>query len=100
MNYKPLRPPKAKAITGLSESTIYARITEGAIFDCITTSPRFVVWMGSNIQDWIALKVLVERGNTPLFYASPLTRFTIDQFPGLICALARLAVASSSMKRR
>jgi predicted DNA-binding transcriptional regulator AlpA len=43
MNYKPLRPPKAKAITGLSESTIYARITEGAIFDCITTSPRFVV---------------------------------------------------------
>ena len=46
---KLLRLPQVKASTGLSKSTIYARIAEGTFPKQIPLGPRLVVWVESNI---------------------------------------------------
>ena len=60
--YKLLRLPKVKSITGLSKSTIYARIAEGTFPKQIPLGPRLVVWVESDIQNWIAEQVSAARG--------------------------------------
>jgi len=57
-----LRLPKVKSITGLSKSTIYARIAEGTFPKQIPIGPRLVVWVESEIQNWIAEQVAAARG--------------------------------------
>ena len=59
---KLLRLPEVKATTGLSKSTIYARISEGNFPNQISLGPRLVVWVESDIQNWIAEQVLAARG--------------------------------------
>lgn len=59
---KLLRLPEVKATTGLSKSTIYARISEGDFPKQISLGPRLVVWVESDIQNWIAEQVLAARG--------------------------------------
>ena len=49
-----LRLPQVKATTGLSKSTIYARIAEGSFPKQIPLGPRLVAWVESDIQIWIA----------------------------------------------
>ena len=45
-----LRLPQVKSVTGLSKSTIYARIAEGTFPKQIPLGPRLVVWVDSSIQ--------------------------------------------------
>jgi prophage regulatory protein len=62
LQHKLLRLPQVKATTGLSKSTIYARIAEGTFPKQIPLGPRLVVWVESDIQNWIAEQVSVARG--------------------------------------
>jgi prophage regulatory protein len=57
-----LRLPEVKAITGLSKSSIYARIAEGTFPRQIPLGPRIVVWVDADIQNWINERVLAARG--------------------------------------
>jgi prophage regulatory protein len=59
---KLLRLPQVKASTGLSKSSIYARISEGTFPKQIPLGPRLVVWVESDIQNWIAEQVSAARG--------------------------------------
>ena len=54
---KLLRLPEVKATTGLSKSTIYARISEGNFPKQISLGPRLVVWVDSDIQEWIGHQI-------------------------------------------
>jgi prophage regulatory protein len=57
-----LRLPEVKNLTGLSKSSIYARIAEGTFPKQIPLGPRLVVWVESDIQNWIADQVSAARG--------------------------------------
>ena len=57
LQHKLLRLPQVKATTGLSKSTIYARIAEGTFPKQIPIGPRLVVWVESDIQKWIGLQI-------------------------------------------
>jgi len=59
---KLLRLPQVKASTGLSKSTIYARIAEGTFPKQIPLGPRLVVWVESDIQNWITEQISAARG--------------------------------------
>jgi len=61
-NTKLLRLKQVKETTGLSKSTIYARIAEGTFPKQIPLGPRLVVWVESDIQNWIAEQVSAARG--------------------------------------
>ncbi len=62
LNSRFLRLPQVKQTTGLSKSTIYARIAEGTFPKQIALGPRLVVWVESDIQNWIAEQVSAVRG--------------------------------------
>ena len=62
LQQKFLRLPSVKAATGLSKSTIYARIAEGTFPKQISIGPRLVVWVESDIQNWISEQVSAARG--------------------------------------
>ena len=61
-NHKLLRLPEVKSATGLSKSSIYARITEGTFPKQIPLGPRLVVWLEADIQNWINEQVSAARG--------------------------------------
>jgi prophage regulatory protein len=60
--HKLLRLPQVKSVTGLSKSSIYARISAGTFPKQIPLGPRLVVWVESDIQKWISEQVLAARG--------------------------------------
>jgi len=62
LQHQLLRLTQVKATTGLSKSTIYARIAEGTFPKQIPLGPRLVVWVESDIQNWIAEQVAAARG--------------------------------------
>jgi len=62
LHHKLLRLPQVKQTTGLSKSTIYSRIAEGTFPKQISLGPRLVVWVESDIQNWIAEQVSAARG--------------------------------------
>jgi prophage regulatory protein len=62
IQHKLLRLPQVKATTGLSKSTIYARIAEGTFPKQITLGPRLVVWVESDVQTWITEQISAARG--------------------------------------
>jgi len=62
LQLKLLRLPQVKSITGLSKSSIYARISEGTFPKQIPLGPRLVVWVESDIQKWISEQVLAAKG--------------------------------------
>ena len=57
-----LRLPEVKHLTGLSKSSIYARISEDSFPRQISLGARTVVWLESDIQNWIAEQVSTARG--------------------------------------
>jgi prophage regulatory protein len=59
---KLLRLKQVMESTGLSKSSIYARIAEGTFPKQIPLGPRLVVWLESDIQNWIAEHVSAARG--------------------------------------
>jgi prophage regulatory protein len=62
LKHKLIRLPEVKQTTGLSKSTIYSRIAEGTFPKQISLGPRLVVWVESDIQNWIAEQVSAARG--------------------------------------
>ena len=52
-----LRLPDVQHLTGLSRSTIYLRIQQGSFPRQIKLGARAVGWLGSEIQDWIELRI-------------------------------------------
>jgi prophage regulatory protein len=62
LQHKLLRLPEVKATTGLSKSSIYARIAVGTFPKQIPLGPRLVVWVESDIQNWITEQVSAARG--------------------------------------
>lgn len=48
-----LRLPEVKARTGLSRSTIYARVSEGTFPKPVSLGARAVGWIDHEIQEWI-----------------------------------------------
>ena len=52
-----LRLPTVKAITGLSRSTIYLRMSEGAFPRQVNLGSRAVGWLASEIDHWIEEKL-------------------------------------------
>ncbi len=61
-SYGFLRLPQVKSVTGLSKSTIYARIAEGTFPKQIALGPRLVAWVESDIQKWITEQISAARG--------------------------------------
>ena len=62
LQHKFLRLPEVKATTGLSKSSIYARISDGTFPKQIPLGPRLVVWVEADIQNWISEQVSAARG--------------------------------------
>jgi prophage regulatory protein len=62
LQQKLIRLPQVKSTTGLSKSTIYARISEGTFPKQISLGPRLVVWVEADIQNWITEQVSAARG--------------------------------------
>ena len=62
LQHKLLRLPEVKATTGLSKSSIYARISEGTFPKQIPLGPRLVVWVEADIQNWITQQVSAAMG--------------------------------------
>jgi len=62
MRDKFIRLPDVIDATGLSKSTIYVRIAEGTFPKQIPLGPRLVVWVESDIQNWISEQVSAARG--------------------------------------
>ena len=62
LQHKLLRLPEVKSTTGLSKSSIYARISEGTFPKQIPLGPRLVVWVESDIQKWISEQISKAKG--------------------------------------
>jgi prophage regulatory protein len=62
MNHLFLRLPQVKSITGLSKSSIYARISDGTFPKQISVGPRMVVWVEADIQNWMQQQINGVRG--------------------------------------
>ena len=56
-----LRLPTVKAITGLSRSTIYLRMSEGTFPEKISLGSRAVGWLETEIQDWLDERISISR---------------------------------------
>ena len=61
MEQQILRLPNVKAITGLSRSTIYLRMSEGTFPEKISLGSRAVGWLETEIQDWLDERISVSR---------------------------------------
>jgi prophage regulatory protein len=59
-----LRRRQVEAHTGLSRSTIYARVREGSFPAPISLGAKAVGWLQSDIEDWIAERVRSRRNIT------------------------------------
>jgi prophage regulatory protein len=58
-----LRLPKVKAITGLSRSTIYLRMSEGTFPKHISLGSRAVGWLKSEVNTWMEERINESRVN-------------------------------------
>ena len=56
-----LRLPAVKARTGLSRSTIYAQLAEGAFPRPIALGARAVGWVEKEIESWLAQRIKQSR---------------------------------------
>ena len=58
-----LRLPNVKAITGLSRSTIYLRMSEGKFPKHISLGSRAVGWLKSEVNTWMEERINESRVN-------------------------------------
>ncbi|WP_018648944.1 MULTISPECIES: AlpA family transcriptional regulator [unclassified Thioalkalivibrio] len=56
-----LRLPSVKARTGLSRSTIYLRVAQGAFPKPIPLGGRAVGWVEEEVDDWLQQQIAVTR---------------------------------------
>lgn len=54
-----LRRPDVEKITGLSKSTIYAKMANGEFPAQIKLGPRLVVWAEAHVQEWMSAQMQV-----------------------------------------
>jgi prophage regulatory protein len=59
-----LRLPTVKARTGLSRSSIYLFISQGAFPKSIALGDRAVGWIESEVDEWIKKRIEASRGRT------------------------------------
>lgn len=57
MSTRILRLPDVLTRTGLSRSTVYQRITEGAFPASISLGDRAVGWVEADIEEWLAQRI-------------------------------------------
>jgi len=63
---KILRLPEVKTYTGLSRSTIYKRISEGAFPPPISLGGRAVGWVEREVSTWLQDRIEDGRGSASL----------------------------------
>lgn len=56
-----LRLPAVKTRTGLSRSTIYLRVAQGAFPKPVSLGGRAVGWVENEIQSWLAERIATSR---------------------------------------
>ena len=61
MTYAILRLPAVKAVTGLSRSTIYLRISEGRFPKPVSLGDRAVGWIEAEVQEWLQKQIAASR---------------------------------------
>jgi len=61
MTYAILRLPAVKAVTGLSRSTIYLRISEGRFPKPVSLGDRAVGWIEAEVQEWLEQQIAASR---------------------------------------
>jgi len=64
MAHNILRLPAVKACTGLSRSTIYLRVSQGAFPKPVNLGARAVGWVEAEIQDWLQRKIETSRNKS------------------------------------
>lgn len=60
--FKVLKRPHVESITGLSRSSIYAKMDNGTFPKAIKLSERSVGWIESEVQEWLNSRILASRG--------------------------------------
>ncbi len=60
-----LRLPVVMARTGLSRSTIYAKVATGEFPEPISLGARAVGWLADEIEAWLIARVEASRGPKP-----------------------------------
>jgi prophage regulatory protein len=60
-----LRLPAVKTRTGLSRSTIYLRVSQGAFPKPVSLGGRAVGWLEAEIQEWLQRRIEASRKSTP-----------------------------------
>lgn len=58
-----LRLPQVKAVTGLSKTSLYALIRAKSFPPPVHLGPRTVAWVGAEIKQWAAERVLTSRSS-------------------------------------
>ena len=61
MSYIILRLPEVKKTTGLSRSTLYARISQGTFPKPVNLGARAVGWIEAEIQEWLQRRIEASR---------------------------------------
>ena len=64
MRHNILRLPAVRAVTGLSRSTVYNRISEGSFPTPISLGGRAVGWIEAEIQGWLEDRIQASRQNS------------------------------------
>jgi prophage regulatory protein len=61
MSNKILRLPAVKSKTGLSRSTIYARVAQGTFPPALILGPNTVGWLEAEVERWIQSQIDASR---------------------------------------
>jgi prophage regulatory protein len=61
MSNKILRLPAVKTKTGLSRSTIYARVAQGTFPAALILGPNTVGWLEADVEAWIEKQIAASR---------------------------------------
>jgi prophage regulatory protein len=65
MTHNILRLPAVRAVTGLSRSTLYNRMSEGRFPAPISLGGRAVGWIEAEVQEWLEERIQTSRPNNP-----------------------------------
>ena len=60
--FKILKRSTVESVTGMSRSTIYAKIAEGTFPKPIRLTARSVGWIEQEVQEWIKSRIVASRG--------------------------------------
>ena len=57
-----LKRPVVEAITGLSRSSLYAKMQNGSFPSAIKLGQRSIGWLASDVQQWLESRIAASRG--------------------------------------